>query len=84
MCVDNSKDWSIWLPLAEWWFNTHYHTGLGQTPYEVVYNQSPPLHLSYLPGESSVAAVDRSMPRREVMITNLKSHLFKAPVRIKN
>lgn len=36
MCSDNEKDWSNWLALAEWWYNTHYHTSTHITPYEVV------------------------------------------------
>lgn len=83
MCGNNPKDWSLWLPLAEWWYNTHYHTSSQFTPYEVVYNQPPPLYLPYLAGESSVEAVDRSMTRRREMIAQLKSNLVKAQNRMK-
>lgn len=31
------KKWSKWLPLAEYWYNTTYHTALGHTPFEVLY-----------------------------------------------
>ena len=51
MCAENPSEWSPWLALTEWRFNTHYHTSSRMTPYEVVYNQPPPLHLPYLPGE---------------------------------
>lgn len=44
----------------------------------MVYNQPPPLHLPYLAGESAVATVDRSLQRREAMITELKGELLKA------
>ena len=37
MCHLNEKDWSNWLPLSEWWYNTHFHTSIQMTPYEVVY-----------------------------------------------
>ena len=84
MCADTPKEWTAWLPLAEWWFNTHFHSATQHTPYEIVYNQSPPLHLPYLPGECEVAAVDRSMQRREVMINTLKQHLLKAQARMKS
>lgn len=78
MCGENPKDWSMWLPLAEWWYNINYHTSARLTPYEVVYNQPPPLHLPYLPGESIMAMVDRSLQRREDMIKLLQFHLRRA------
>ena len=31
------REWEKWLPLAEWWYNTSYHTTSKMTPYEVVY-----------------------------------------------
>ena len=49
MTGDAPSEWSQWLPLAEWWYNTHFHTVIQLTPYEVVYSQPPPLHLPYLP-----------------------------------
>ena len=83
MCGDCPKNWSLWLPLAEWWFNTHFHNSIGKTPYEVVYSQSPPLHLPYLPGECAVVAVDRSLQKREDMIATLKLNLTRAQNRMK-
>ena len=83
MCGENPKDWTMWIPLAEWWYNTHYHTAAQITPYEVVYNQPPPLHLPYLAGESPIAEVDRSLQRREAMIRQLKVQLARAQSRMK-
>lgn len=84
MCSDQGKDWSNWLPLAEWWYNTNFHTAIGLTPYEVVYNQQPPLHLPYLSGESANVVVDRSLQKREEMISVLKFHLIRAQNRMKS
>ena len=74
----------MWLPLAEWWYNTHFHTAIQLTPYEVVYNQAPPTHLPYLAGDSRNDALDRSLQKREFMIQLLKFHLTRAQVRMKN
>ena len=83
MCGDKPKEWSLWLPLAEWWYNTNYHSALQLTPYEVVYNQPPPLYLPYLPGETKVEAIDRSLQKREEMIELLKLQLRRAQERMK-
>ncbi|XP_074303809.1 uncharacterized protein LOC141638305 [Silene latifolia] len=53
------------------------------TPYEAVYNQPPPIHLPYLPGESPVESVDRTMQRREAMLALLRQQLTKAQHRMK-
>ncbi|CAH9108944.1 unnamed protein product [Cuscuta europaea] len=83
MCSERPKEWSFWLPLAGWWFNTHFQTSAGTTPYEIMYTQPPPLHLPYFPRESNVEAVDRSMQRREEMLKRLKENLVKAQSRMK-
>nr|GEZ30112.1 hypothetical protein [Tanacetum cinerariifolium] len=64
MCGTKSNEWSKWLPLAEYWYNTTYHSATLHTPYEVVHGQPPPIHLPYLPGESKVEVVDRSLMAR--------------------
>jgi len=33
--------WSKWLPVAEYWYNTAYHSTLGQSPFEILYGHSP-------------------------------------------
>ncbi|CAM8924213.1 unnamed protein product [Rhodiola kirilowii] len=83
MCSYSPHTWSKWLPLAEWWYNTTYHTASRCTPYEVIYCQPPPLHLPYLPGESKCVVVDRNLQKREEVISMLKFHLLRAQNRMK-
>lgn len=33
--------WSSWLSLAEYWYNTSYHSSLGKTPFYVLYGNHP-------------------------------------------
>jgi hypothetical protein len=82
MCSDHPAQWSKWLSLAEWWYNTNYHSSIHTTPYEVVYGQPPPIHLPYLPGSSSNDHVDRSLLAREEAIKLLKFHLARAQNRM--
>jgi transposase InsO family protein len=37
------KKWSSWLPLAEWWYNTNFHTSLKTSPFEALYGYPSPL-----------------------------------------
>ena len=68
-CRERPKEWSNWLPLAEWWYNSNWHTAIGITPYEVVYGQ-PPYHpfMFHVAGDSLMEAVDRSIKAREELL----------------
>jgi hypothetical protein len=79
-CFASGKknQWAQWLPLAEWWYNTSYHTTTHMTPFEVVYGHKPPSVLSYLPGTSKVQAVDQTLTVREDILCTLKENLVMA------
>lgn len=47
------KKWVLWLALAEWWYDTSYHTSLKLTPFEALYGYPPPKLISYVPGTSA-------------------------------
>lgn len=83
MASDTPHTWSSWLPLAEWWYNTTYHSAIHSTPYEIVYGQPAPIHMPYLPGESSSPVVDRTLQKREEVIDMMKFHLLRAQNRMK-
>ncbi|KAI5414704.1 hypothetical protein KIW84_040249 [Lathyrus oleraceus] len=78
MTWQRAKEWVNWLPLAEWWYNTTYHSAIQATPYEIVYDQAPPQYLPYCPQSTKVEAVDRSFIVREEMIQKLQGNLFRA------
>ena len=83
MIGEAPHEWSLWVPLAEWWYNTNWHSTIGLTPYEVVYGQAPSLHTPYIAGDSKVEAVDRSLKAREECIEMHKFHLNGAQQRTK-
>lgn len=83
MTGERPKDWVKWLPLAEFWYNTSYHSAANTTPYQVVYGQVPHVHRPYLAGESTAEVVDRSLQAREAVIKLLKFYLQRAQNRMK-
>jgi hypothetical protein len=79
-CFASKKknQWVQWLPLAEWWYNTSYHTTTYMTPFEAVYGQNPPLVITYFLGVSKVQAVDQTLIVREAILRTLKENLIMA------
>ena len=84
-CMTGEKpaEWVLWLPLAEWWYNSNWHSSIGVNPFEVVYGQPPSVHITYLAGDSRVEAIDRSLAAREDCIKMLKYQLSKTQHRMK-
>nr|GEV02201.1 retrotransposable element Tf2 [Tanacetum cinerariifolium] len=80
---EKPKEWNKWLSFAEWWYNTNYHTTLNTTPYEVLYGQTPPIHIAYVNEESRVDTVDKTLTAREEVIQALRFHLKRTQDRMK-
>jgi hypothetical protein len=75
--------WVKWFPLAEWWYNTSYHTTTKMTPYEVVYGKSPQRMTTYLPGTSKVQSIDTRLQGCKSTLVALKDNLHMAQNRMK-
>ena len=62
---DRTHQWASLLPLAEFWFNSSFHTSLQLTPFEALYG-FPPLKLQgYVPGTTRVDALDSLLSQRQ-------------------
>jgi hypothetical protein len=35
------KRWKDWIPAAEFWYNTNFHSALGRSPFEALYGRHP-------------------------------------------
>nr|GEV08025.1 putative reverse transcriptase domain-containing protein [Tanacetum cinerariifolium] len=81
---EQPKHWLKWMSLAEWWYNINHNSAINTTPYEMVYGQTPPLHVPYVGGESKVEAVDKTLSAREEAIEVCKFHLRRAQDRMKS
>nr|GEX41985.1 Ty3/gypsy retrotransposon protein [Tanacetum cinerariifolium] len=74
----------IKVSLAEYWYNTNYHSSGHTTLFEIVYGQPPNLHLPYIAGTSSLEEVDMTMQAMEQAIAMLQFHLKRSKNRIKS
>ncbi|KAK9230064.1 hypothetical protein WN944_023031 [Citrus x changshan-huyou] len=75
--------WTNWLPWAEWWYNTTFHSAIQMTPFEAIYGRAPPRIESYLPGTTNVHAVDLALCDRDLILRLLKDNLEAAQSRMK-
>ncbi|GMI95061.1 hypothetical protein HRI_003175400 [Hibiscus trionum] len=83
MTGEKPREWSDWLHLAEWWYNSSYHTSIGTSSFQALYGQEPTIHVPFIVGESVVATVDRGLQQREAVIKMLKFHFNRAQGRMK-
>ena len=56
--ANRPRSWVEWLPLAEFWFNTNFHTSIKLTPFEALFGYSPFRFLDYIPGTTKVDRVN--------------------------
>ncbi|XP_060210958.1 uncharacterized protein LOC132637972 [Lycium barbarum] len=78
------KDWHKWLALAEFWYNSNYHSTLKMTLFKVLYSYDPPQLSFELIAQSTVAVVDQVLKERQLMAKVLKDNLEKAQNRMKH
>lgn len=51
------------------------HSAIKMTPYDVLYEVPPPLHILYFPKDSAVELVDVYLSTKEEVIKRVKTHL---------
>ena len=57
-----------WLPLAQWWYNTSFHTAEKMTPFMAPYGYHPPSITSYLRENSKVQAVEDHIEHQQEVL----------------
>jgi hypothetical protein len=69
--------------LAEFWYNTSFHSALNHTPFEVLYGHQP-RHFSISVGDvCRVPELDQWLQERVLMSQVIKQHLLRAQVPMK-
>ncbi|WCJ33627.1 Transposon Tf2-6 polyprotein [Euphorbia peplus] len=81
--VEQPRLWSSWIPWAEFWYNTTFHSSTGVTPFEIVYGRQPPTIVQFFPGEVKVESVRQELQSRDEALRQLKVHLHRAQEQMK-
>lgn len=77
------KNWSTWLPAAEWWYNTTYHNTLNSTPFQVVYGMKP-RHLAWQErGHTNISGLEEMLETKQQQWERLRKLLESAQAKMK-
>jgi hypothetical protein len=67
--------------LAEWWYNTNFHTSLQTTPFEALCGYPPLISEIMVPGPESPAL--EFLSQKQHMLSKLRENIAQAQARIK-
>jgi ribosomal protein L21E len=83
MAFKEPKKWAEWLPAAEWWYNSSYHTSLKSTPFEALYGYAPPpIHGISIPCDVT-PEVEVTLQEKDRIMKSLQQNLLQAKNRMK-
>lgn len=78
------SQWSSWLAMAEFWYNTSAHSSLGRSPFEVLYGRAPRHFGLTVDDIESHANLDKWLSQRELVLRVVQHNLLRAQQRIKS
>jgi hypothetical protein len=80
---DSPKTWKVWLPLAELWYNSSFHSAIGCSPFKALYGYEATSGMTVPALVSKESEVVDFIQDREAHLANLQKHLAAAQNRMK-
>lgn len=77
------REWSTWLPWAEYWYNTSTHSSTKHSPFEVVYGRPPPKLIRFTEGSTALASLEQQLQERDAVLDDLKTNILLSQQRMK-
>ncbi|KAL4556869.1 hypothetical protein LXL04_035035 [Taraxacum kok-saghyz] len=75
---EQPRSWSKYLYLAEFWYNTSFHSSIKMTPFKAMYGQDVSAIHEYTPGTNTTASIDASLEEHQRINDLLKFSLSQA------
>nr|GFB98907.1 reverse transcriptase [Tanacetum cinerariifolium] len=72
---DEPRTWNKYLYLAEFWYNTSFHSSIKMTPFKAVYGREATTIHDYSPGTNKTASIDATLVEHQRLISVLKEAL---------
>nr|GEU70257.1 hypothetical protein [Tanacetum cinerariifolium] len=69
---DEHRLWNRYLYLAEFWYNTSFHSSIQMTPFRAMYGREATTIHEYTPGSNHTASIDESLREHQRLTTILK------------
>jgi len=82
-CSHKPQEWCKWLPWAQYWYNSSWHSAIKMAPYQAVYGKAPPTISSYIPKTARLQSVEDALLDRDATLQLLKDNLIHAQNRMK-
>lgn len=82
--ADQTHHWLRLLLLAEWHYNTLWHSAIRMSPYEAVFGWTFPSLLDYISGSKHVRVVDDLLKKFSQVLFTLRSNLLHVPNKMSN
>lgn len=83
MVQDSPTKWKTWLPLAELWYNSNFHTTLGCSPFKALYGYDANMGILLPVPEQSTSSAASALQERDTQLSFLKQRLADAQNRMK-
>jgi hypothetical protein len=78
------KQWSQWLHLAEYWYNTCHHSALQHSPFEILYGHHP-THFGIDPDQDcAIPELSDWLQKRQSITALIRQQLLRAQQRMKH
>ena len=77
------QNWRTWLPIAELWYNSSFHTAIGCSPFKALYAYEPNLSLVPKSVQATSQEVQSVIEDRDIHLQTLKHHLLRAQAKMK-
>lgn len=74
----NPKAWVDWLPWAQLWYNSAFHSSESMAPFKVVYGRDSPQLIPYCSNDKDHPEISALLQQRDDILLQLKQNLIKA------